>query len=90
MSIGIRLLNLRKEFDKTQKEIATQLGIAKNTLCQYEKDTAKPSIEILIKLAILYNVSTDYILGLENEIGAKTKEAEKQELEYKLFVFKKK
>lgn len=59
-----RLKKLR-EFEKiNQTELAKELGISQNTYSQYETGARQPSLEMLIKLAEFYFVSTDYILGL--------------------------
>ena len=60
----MRLKDLREESDKKQQEIADYLHIKQNTYSQYENSQRQLPIDILIKLARYYNVSTDYILGL--------------------------
>ena len=60
----MRLNDLREESDKKQQEIADYLHIKQNTYSQYENSQRQLPIDILIKLARYYNVSTDYILGL--------------------------
>ena len=60
----MRLKDLREESDKKQQEIADYLRIKQNTYSQYENSQRQLPIDILIKLARYYNVSTDYILGL--------------------------
>jgi len=47
-----------------QKTVAERLGIHPNTLRGYENNSLTPSLENLVDLAVLYNTSTDYILGL--------------------------
>ena len=60
----MRLKDLREESDKKQQEIADYLHIKQNTYSQYENNQRQLPIDILIKLAKYYSVSTDYILGL--------------------------
>jgi len=62
-----RVKNMREDSDLKQKHIAEKLNIARNTLSQYETGTRNIPNEILIKMALLYNTSTDYLLGLTNE-----------------------
>lgn len=62
--IGERIKYLRKEKHLTQIDLATKLGAAQNTISQYENGKAKISIDILVKLAQIFEISTDYILGL--------------------------
>lgn len=54
----LRLLN-----KKTKKEIAESIQITAQAYFKYENGDSKPTIENLCKLADLYNVSVDYILG---------------------------
>lgn len=63
----MRLRDLREDHDMTQREIAEFLNIRQNTYSQYENGQRQIPLEALIKLALLYNTSTDYILGLTNE-----------------------
>lgn len=58
-----RIKALRTESDMSQKELAKMVGIAQNTLAQYENGTASPSLKVLVKLAEVLNTSTDYLLG---------------------------
>ena len=61
-----RLRELRKQSSVTQKDIAQQLGIHVVTLQQYERGVREPNIETLLKMAILFNVSLDNLLCLED------------------------
>lgn len=40
------------------------MGLAKGTISSYERNVKTPKLEVLVKLAILYDTSADYILGL--------------------------
>lgn len=62
--IGKRIKYLRKEKHLTQIDLAEKLGAAQNTISQYEHGKAKISIDILVNLAQIFEISTDYILGL--------------------------
>lgn len=61
---GNRLKELREERQLKQSAIADVLSIKQNTYSQYENGQRQLPIEILIALAKIYEVSTDYILGL--------------------------
>ncbi len=63
-----RLKELREDNDKKQIEIAQLLGIQQNSYSQIENEKNTIQVEHLIKLASFYNTSTDYILGLTDEI----------------------
>lgn len=65
MDFGTRLKNLRKQAGLTQQQLATQLGITKSVVSFYELQERSPSPEVLIKLASIFHVSADYLLGLD-------------------------
>lgn len=62
----MRLKDLREDSDITQKTISDYLNIKQNTYSQYENGQRQLPLEMLIKLAKYYKVSTDYILELTN------------------------
>lgn len=62
-----RIKDLREDHNLTQKEIAKILKISQRGYSHYETGDNNIPIEILIKLAKFYKVSTDYILGLTNK-----------------------
>ena len=59
--------NLRIDSGYTQKQIGEHLGISQNTYSQYEIGVLNYPVDVVIKLAQLYSVSTDYLFGLTNE-----------------------
>ncbi len=63
----MRLKDLREDNDLKQKELAEYLHIKQNTYSQYESGQRQLPIDVLIKLAKYYNVSTDYILELSKD-----------------------
>ena len=60
----MRLKDIREDHDITQKTLSDFLNIKQNTYSQYETEQRQIPIEILIKLAIYFNTSIDYILEL--------------------------
>ena len=64
----MRLKALREDLDIKQKTVADYLHIKQNTYSQYENGQRQIPIDMLISLAEYYNTSTDYILGLTDEI----------------------
>ena len=64
-----RLEDLRIDNDKTQIAIADYLNMNREVYRSYEKGIREIPVWALIKLAGLYGVSTDYILGLTDEPG---------------------
>lgn len=61
----MRLLEVRLSHNLTQKQVANDLGISQNALCQYEKGIRKVSGDFLIKLADYYGCSLDDLAGRE-------------------------
>jgi len=63
-----RIRNLRIDADLTQEAIAQMLGVKQNTYSQYEIGISRYPVEVLIKLAMHYNTSIDYLVGLTDEV----------------------
>ena len=63
-----RIRDLREDNNMNQTQIAQLLGIQQNSYSQIESGKNNLQIDHLIKLSKFYNTSTDYILGLTNEI----------------------
>ena len=64
---GYWLKNLRQQHHLTQTQVAHRLNLSKTSISGYENNVKMPSQDVLIKLAGLYRVSTDYLLGLDDE-----------------------
>lgn len=58
-----RLKEERKKAGLTQEEVAEYLGITRPAYTQYETDKTQPSLETAGKLADLYKISVDYLMG---------------------------
>lgn len=63
----MRLRDLREDGDLTQRALADYLHIRQNTYSQYETGQRQLPIDILIRLALYFDTSTDYLLGITNE-----------------------
>lgn len=61
-----RMKELRTERGYTQEYVAKQLGIDRSNYSKYELGKLDINIDMLIALSRFYEVSTDYILGLED------------------------
>lgn len=61
-----RIRLLRQARNMSQVELANRLGVTKQSVSNWENDNILPSIEMLMKLAAVFSVSTDYMLGLES------------------------
>ena len=62
-----RLKELRIENNYSQYEIADLMGIAQVTYSHYELGRRSISIQNLVKIAKIYNISTDYLLGISDD-----------------------
>lgn len=65
INLGQRLKELREEFGLTQKELAAKLNINAVTYLHYEKNQREPPLSLLVDFAIFFDVSVDYLLGLQ-------------------------
>ena len=60
-----RIRDLREDNDLTQKQVAQSLNCSQQVYSNYELGQRDIPTDILIKLSKFYDVSTDYILGVE-------------------------
>ena len=60
-----RIREVRQARGMSQVELAGLLGVTKQSVSNWENDNIQPSIEMLVKLAQVLAVSTDYLLGLD-------------------------
>lgn len=65
VDFGNILKELRLQAGLTQKDLAAKIGVTKSVISYYELSERSPSPEVLIKLANIFHVSTDYLLGIE-------------------------
>lgn len=61
-----KIRQLRRNFNFSQVDLAAKLGVTKQCVSNWENDNILPSIDMLVKLAKFFNVSTDYLLGLSS------------------------
>ena len=65
MDFGNKLKELRTQNCLTQKQLADQLGVTKSVVSFYERQERTPSPDILRKLAAVFHVSSDFLLGID-------------------------
>lgn len=65
MKLGDKIKKLREGKNISQKELAGELGVTDAMISMYENDKKNPSLEVITKIAMFFNVSTDYLLGTE-------------------------
>ena len=63
--IQLRLREVIKQSNLTQKEIAKQIGVSFQTVSKYMREDIFPALDTFAKLCKLLDVKSDYILGIE-------------------------
>lgn len=64
---GNRIKSLRLSYNLSQVQLAKQLSVSKQTVSNWENGYIQPSLDILIRIAEFFSVSTDYLLGLDDK-----------------------
>lgn len=67
VDFGNILKTQRLSKNMTQSQLAQKLGLTKSVISAYETGLRMPSYDILIHIARIFNVSTDFLLGVENK-----------------------
>lgn len=85
MNVGERIVDLRSENGMTRVQLAEKLGIPMTTLRNYEIGTREPGHKFILDVAHVFNVTTDYLLGMTDEpkrnIAAQNLSISKAEME---------
>ncbi len=68
-----RLRDLREDADLTQEELVKILEMHKTTYTNYEQGKREPPFELIIRLADIYGVTTDYIAGRTTKVKKQNK-----------------
>ena len=68
-----RLRDLREDADLTQEELVKILEMHKTTYTNYEQGKREPPFELIIRLANIYGVTTDYIAGRTTKVKKQNK-----------------
>lgn len=67
MTFGVKLQKLRKDRGWTQEQLATQIGVSRQALSNWELDTAIPDTKNVLQLSKLFGVTTDFLLNDDYE-----------------------
>lgn len=67
VDFGNRLKTLRLREDMSQAQLAQKLDLTKSVISAYETGIRLPSYDVLIHIAKIFNVTTDYLLGVEKK-----------------------
>lgn len=68
---GMRIRELRKNRGWTQEEFSRMLGVHKDMISKYENNLKTPSLDRVVRMAQIFHVSIDYLLGLEKVSSSK-------------------
>lgn len=71
-----RLKELREQHRYSQYDMAEKLGLSQSYYAKFELNKGEPNLETLIKIADLFEVSTDYLLGREEFSSKKVNRSE--------------
>lgn len=80
MKIGQKIKELRLEKEITQASLAKHIGVTQKAVDFWEKNINEPKATYIINIAKFFNITTDYLLGIEDENGNKTKEIKENSL----------
>lgn len=67
MNFGDKLKKLRTGQKLTQQQLAERLGVAKSVVSYYESGDRYPSYDVLVKIARIFHITTDYLLDIEKK-----------------------
>ena len=63
LNIGDRIIQLRKRDNLSQSGLADKIGASRTIVGNYERNINAPSIDMLVRIAKVFNVSVDYLVG---------------------------
>lgn len=66
MKIGDRIKELRKEKNFSQSQLARRIGVSQKAVDYWELGTNEPKASYIVKLAELFEVSADFLLGIDD------------------------
>ncbi len=66
MEVGKVIFELRKEAGISQAQLANEIGVSQRAISLWETGANEPKATYIYKLAVFFNVSSDYLLGLED------------------------
>lgn len=78
MKFGNRIRMIRQNSGYTQKEFCLLLGIPQSTLSAYETDRMQPTVDSLINIATKFNVSMDWLCGINEDSEQKIRNSDNE------------
>jgi len=81
MSLAKKIVQLRKERNLTQKELASIVGVHFSHMSRYERGISLPSIDVVKKFVQMFHVSADYLLFDESQATVRAQVADQELLQ---------
>ena len=75
-----RLKELRADKKISMKDLAKAVGATDGAISNWENGVNEPKLTFIVRLALFFGVSSDYLLGLEDETGEKTRKGTAEEV----------
>lgn len=75
-----RIRELRLAKNMSQVQLAEIIGVTKQSVSNWENDNILPSVDMVIKLAYVFDVSSDYLLGLDNSRSVDVSDLSSEEI----------
>lgn len=83
MNIGKIIKELREERGMSQDKLAQMIGVTQDSISLWEKNKRIPNTPYIIALCKIFNVTSDYLLGLENDDGSRSESTYEFEYDHK-------
>ena len=64
--LGNKISELRTSYNLNQVQLAKKLHVSKQTVSNWENNNILPSVEMLVKIALFFSVSVDYLLDMND------------------------
>ena len=78
LNFGEKLSELRKDKGLSVIELSKEIGFSKSVIYFWENGQREPTANAILVISRFFNVSTDYLLGLEDELGSKIEKVVKK------------
>lgn len=75
MTFGEKLQKLRKEAGLSQEELADQMGVSRQAVSKWERDSGYPETEKIVRMSRIFHVTLDYLLNEEGSVDAEKSES---------------
>lgn len=74
MILADKIADLRKKNGWSQEELANQLGVSRQAVSKWESASSIPDLDKIVKMSLIFGVSTDYLLKDSLEAGRESEE----------------